>query len=124
MSTLTSHGRTIGQETRIPARRTAPPDGPGAHVRTALRTLLTAIDGIDPQTVAQDLAPLGKCKVGAYVSDLAAVLQQLTPLVGATADQADQFVGTNEAVVLVEDALRSAHFTLADLADDLSPLTA
>jgi hypothetical protein len=106
---------------RVPSAPAPAPATAIDRVQAAMRTLLAATD-IDAYALTQELDQARKREVAAYVSALADGLDRLNTLVGAAADQAEQFTGSSDEIAEVEHALTSAHSALSDLAAELHPI--
>jgi len=107
----------------VPAARAAAPAVATDRVQAAVRALLAATTDIGEYAVAQELDQARKREVAEYLGVLAEGLDRLNTLIGAASDQADQFTGSADAIAEVEAALSGAHSTLADLADELHPIS-
>lgn len=107
----------------VPAARAAAPAAATDRVQAAVRALLAATNDLGEYAVAQELDQARKREVAEYLGVLAEGLDRLNTLIGAASDQADQFTGSADAIAEVEEALSGAHNTLADLADELHPIS-
>lgn len=107
----------------VPAARAAAPPAATDRVQAAVRALLAATNDIGEHAIAQELDQARKREVAEYLGVLAEGLDRLNTLIGAASDQADQFTGSADAIAEVEHALSGAHTTLADLADELHPIS-